>query len=166
MASSNTSIMYELAIFVPGRVRLLPGGLYTTDLPGLPLPLVGTLHWSPPGPVFHDLCARLHGLHGFKTRRNFNGGEFYSLCNSLVFTSLFCPSRSMQTPSIRGILRSPESISANFRSCSWPWTSKMHHCIACLAHSLFTTQNLLILNNSANCFDRNCAPPSRKSGRR
>ena len=89
MASSNTSIMYELAIFVPGRVRLLPGGLYTTDLPGLPLPLVGTLHWSPPGPVFHDLCARLHGLHGFKTRRNFNGGEFYSLCHSLVLTSLF-----------------------------------------------------------------------------
>jgi hypothetical protein len=82
MVNCNTSIMYELAIFVPGRVHLLPGGLYTADLPGLPLPLVGTLHWSPPGPVFHDLCARLHGLHGFKTRRNFDGGEFYSLCSS------------------------------------------------------------------------------------
>jgi len=91
--------MYELAIFVTGRVHLLPGGLYTTDLPGLSLPLVGTLHWSPPGPVFHDLCARLHGLHGFKTRRNFDGGEFYSLCHSLVLTSLFGQSQSMRCKS-------------------------------------------------------------------
>lgn len=80
MLESHTT--FDLGIL--GRLYLLPGRVHTSDLPGLPLPVVGSFHRLAISPLVHDLRSSLHGLRRVEAGGQPDGGNSIKTYNTAV----------------------------------------------------------------------------------
>ena len=66
----DSSFLFNLT----GCFYFLLGWIYSFDLLGLPISLVGSFNWSTHGPFFNDLRSGLHDLRRLETRRHLHAG--------------------------------------------------------------------------------------------